>query len=246
MKITCNGIVIWEVKTGESDRIITILTENGLLTGYARSSMKPGSKLTGGTSMLAFSNFELSTGKNMYTVVDATSQNRFPGIYSDTVKYALAIYFCELLRNLAPVEENSIEYLRLILNSLYLLDNDIKPIWQIKTVFEMSIMSISGYMPDVNACSICGRTDSNGSVFFDSQNASWICSDCLSEMNRPSNYNYSVISAVRYIINSEPGKAFAFTLSEVNSKELSRLCEAYVLDHLERKPNTLDFYHLMS
>lgn len=246
MKITCDGIVIWQVKTGESDRIVTILSDNGLLTAYARGSMKPGSKLTGSTAMLSYSNFELSTGRNMYTVVDATSQNRYPGIFSDTEKYALATYFCELLRDLAPVEEDSSEYVRLFQNCLYLLDKDIKPLWQIKAVFEMSIMTLSGYMPDVIECSVCGESRSNGPVFFDSQNATWICSDCLSKLNRPSNYSYSVISAVRYIISSEPRKAFAFTLSDANQKELSRLCESYVLDHLEKKPNTLDFYHMMS
>ena len=216
------------------------------MTAYARSSMKPGSKLTGSTSMLSFSNFELSTGRNMYTVVDATSQNRFPGIFNNIQKYALATYFCELLRNLAPIEEDSTEYLKLVLNCLYLLDKDIKKEWQIKAVFELSIMSISGYMPDVNSCSICGTTVSKGAVFFDSQNAFWICSDCLSKANRPSNYNYSVISAVRYVVNSEAAKAFAFTLSDENAKQLGHLCENYVLDHLEKKPNTLDFYHLMS
>lgn len=246
MKITCDGIVIWEVKTGESDRIITVLTDSGLITAYARSSMKPGSKLTGSTAMLAFSNFELSTGKNMYTVVDATSQNRFPGIYSDTGKYALATYFCELLRDLAPVEEDSTEFVRLFQNCLYLLDKDNKPIWQIKAVFELSIMTLAGYMPDVIECSLCGESRSNGGVFFDSQNATWICSDCLIKINRPANYSYSVISAVRYIVLSDPKKAFAFSLSENNQKELNRLCETFVLDHLEKKPNTLDFYHMMS
>ena len=134
-----------------------MLTDNGLLTAYARSSMKPGSKLTGSTAMLAYSNFELSTGKNMYTVVDATSMNRFPGIYADTSRYSLATYFCELLKDLAPVEEDSSEYVKLLQNCLYLLDKDLKPLWQIKSVFELSIMTLSGYMPDVFECSSCGE-----------------------------------------------------------------------------------------
>ncbi|MBP0969276.1 MAG: DNA repair protein RecO [Oscillospiraceae bacterium] len=245
MKTAVDGIVIWEVRTGEADRVITLLTPGGLVTAYARSSLKPGGKLTGSTAMLSYSNFELSSGKNMYTVTDATSQNRFLSIYSRADRYALAVYFCELMRYLAPTEEDSSEYLSLLLNCLYLLDEDIKPAWQVKGVFEISIMSLSGYMPDVAGCSVCGSADSSGAVFFDSLEASWVCSDCLRRTGRQANYPFPVIAAVRYIVMSEARKAFSFTLGDDAQRDFSRLCEDYVLNHLERKPKTLDFYNMM-
>ena len=37
MKTTAQGLVIWQVKTGEADRVITILTGGGVITAYARS-----------------------------------------------------------------------------------------------------------------------------------------------------------------------------------------------------------------
>jgi len=246
MKTTTDGIVIWEVKTGEADRVITLLTPDGLLTAYARGSLKPGGKLTGSTAMLSYSNFELSSGKNMFTVVDATSQNRFIKIYSQAEKYALAVYFCELLRNLAPTEDDSMDFLKLILNCLYLLDGDLKPAWQIKAVFELTVMTLSGYMPDVHSCARCGKNESGGAVFFDPLEATWLCSDCLKEMNRMPNFPYSVVAAVRYVVSTDPRKAFSFSLAEDSQKQFSRLCEEYVLAHLEKKPKTLDFYHVIS
>ena len=245
MKTATDGIVIWEVKTGEADRVITLLTPGGLVTAYARGSLKPGGRLTGTTAMLSYSNFELASGKNMYTVTDATSQNRFLRIYAQADRYSLAVYFCELMKYLAPTEEDSSEFLSLLLNSLYLLDEDLKPAWQIKAVFELALMTLAGYMPDVDSCSRCGRDESRGGVFFDPLEAAWICSDCLSKEGRIANYQFPVIAAVRYVVHSDIRKAFSFSLSGDACRQFSRLSEDYVLAHLERKPRTLEFYNII-
>ncbi|MBR4797771.1 MAG: DNA repair protein RecO [Oscillospiraceae bacterium] len=245
MKTATDGIVIWEVKTGEADRVITLLTPGGLVTAYARGSLKPGGRLTGTTAMLSYSNFELASGKNMYTVTDATSQNRFLRIYAQADRYSLAVYFCELMKYLAPTEEDSSEFLRLLLNSLYLLDEDLKPAWQIKAVFELALMTLAGYMPDVDSCSRCGSDESRGGVFFDPLEAAWICSDCLSKEGRIANYQFPVIAAVRYVVHSDIRKAFSFSLSGDACRQFSRLSEDYVLAHLERKPRTLEFYNII-
>lgn len=245
MKTAADGIVIWEVKTGEADRVITLLTPGGLVTAYARGSLKPGGRLTGTTAMLSYSNFELASGKNMYTVTDATSQNRFLRIYAQADKYSLAVYFCELMRYLAPTEEDSAAFLSLLLNSLYLLDGDLKPAWQIKAVFELALMTLAGYMPDVDSCARCGNDVSSGGVFFDPLGAVWVCSDCLQKEGRAANYPFAVIAAVRYVVHSDTRKAFSFSLSGDAQKLFSRLSEEYVLAHLERKPKTLEFYNMI-
>ncbi|MBR5070480.1 MAG: DNA repair protein RecO [Oscillospiraceae bacterium] len=245
MKTATDGIVIWEVKTGEADRVITLLTPGGLVTAYARGSLKPGGRLTGTTAMLSYSNFELASGKNMYTVTDATSQNRFLRIYAQADRYSLAVYFCELMKYLAPTEEDSSAFLSLLLNSLYLLDEDLKPAWQIKAVFELALMTLAGYMPDVDSCSRCGSDESREGVFFDPLEAAWICSDCLSKEGRIANYQFPVIAAVRYVVHSDIRKAFSFSLSGDACRQFSRLSEDYVLAHLERKPRTLEFYNII-
>ena len=195
--------------------------------------------------MLSYSNFELASGKNMYTVTDATSQNRFLRIYAQAEMYSLAVYFCELMKYLAPTEEDSSAFLSLLLNSLYLLDEDLKPAWQVKGVFELAVMTLAGYMPDVEKCSKCGNPESSGGVLFDPLEASWICADCLRKEGRAANYPFSVIAAVRYVVGSYTRKAFSFSLSGDAQKQFSRLSEEYVLAHLERKPKTLEFYNVI-
>lgn len=245
MNITKDAMVIWEVKTGEADRVITLLSGDGILTAYARSSLKPNGRLTGPTAMLTYSNYELATGKNMFTVVDAAAQNRYLKIRSDPEVYALAVYFCELLKLLAPVKEDASDYLRLMMNSLYLLDSGSKPLWQVKAVFELTVMTLSGYMPDLLACSGCGA-ESAAAAYFDPISASWTCPECCGKLGLAVNVPFSAIKAMRYVVSSDPRRAFAFRLDDNSVAEFCSCCEQLVLNHIDHRLPTLEFYHSLS
>ena len=248
MKKTTDALVIWEVKTGEADRVLTLLSAEGVLTAYARGSLRPKSKLTAPTAMLSYSNFELSSGKNMYNIADATAQRKFMHLFSDAENYALAVYFCELLRLLCPVEEETEqaeEYLRLMLNSLHLLDSGSKPAWQVKAVFELSVMTLAGYMPAVSCCASCGAQGSGG-VFFDALSASWLCSECAARLGRSLNAPASAMAAMDYIVESEPRRAYAFALAEDVRARFCSCCEEYVRSHIDHRLPTLEFYRSIS
>ncbi|MBR2591706.1 MAG: recombination protein O N-terminal domain-containing protein, partial [Oscillospiraceae bacterium] len=64
MKKSVDGLVIWERKTGEADRVISILTPTGVVTAYAKGAQRPKSRFANSTSLLSYSNFELFSGKN--------------------------------------------------------------------------------------------------------------------------------------------------------------------------------------
>ena len=50
---------------------------------------------------------------------------------------------------------NAEEQLRLILNSLYMIANDKRPTELVKCIFELRLMTISGYVPDLVCCRDC-------------------------------------------------------------------------------------------
>ena len=54
---------------------------------------------------------------------------------SDIEKLALAQYFAELACELSPQDEQATDYLRLMLNALYMLAHDKKPAQQLKASF---------------------------------------------------------------------------------------------------------------
>lgn len=242
MNISKDGLVIWSVKTGEADKVLTILTEDGLITAYARGSLKPTGRLTSASSILSFSNFELASGKNMYTVVSAESIKKFLHIYSDAVSFALVTYFCEVLKYTVPSDDEAKIYYKLMLNSLYLLNERNKPLWQIKGVFELTVMTLFGYMPNIMGCSKCGvyQTDT---VVWNNSDGSWLCSDCSSSISSEQKIPYSVISAIRYVVSSDLQKAFAFDLKSPSKEIFCSICEKYLVDHIDHDIKTLDYYN---
>ncbi len=244
MKISTDGLVIWQTRTGEADRVITILTAAGVITAYAKGSLLPKGKLTSPTAMLSWSGFELFSGKNMYTVDDAWSKNRFIKISADPVDYALAVYMCELIKQLAPVEDDASEFLSLILNSLYLLNEGNKDRSLIKAVFEFKIMCLAGYMPDIAACSACGDACLEGG-FFNLTEGNLLCPRCARNGGCAVNCPAGVLSAERYIAQAEVPRSFSFTLKN-NSDVFYEQSERYVLSKIDKRLQSLEFYKSVS
>ncbi len=242
MKLSTNGIVIWQVKTGDAHRVITILSQNGLITAFARNSLRPGNKLASATALFSYSSFELFSGSNMYNVDDAGCLSRFMSLASDVDAVALASYFCELMKTLAPVDDNADDYLQLMLNSLWVLNGKRRPLRQVKSVFELRLMALAGYMPDLIGCGECGRGECS-SAFFDTAGAEWFCERCAGKLNRRVNCEYDVIEAMRHIVYSPAKNIFSFTVADEQLKTLCALSERYVLERLERSLPTLEFFN---
>lgn len=240
MKVSIKGLVIWEVKTGEADRVITILTPKGIVSAYARNSLRPKNKLTSATSVFSYSDFELYEGKNMYNVDDAMPVSQFHDVTFDVFDYALAVYLADLTRNLAPVDDDAVAFLSLFLNTLYLLDEKKYSREHIKSVFEMKLCCLAGYMPELISCGICGN-EIKGDCYFDIINGFVRCVRCTPGISHDNEAcPLGTLKALRYIASSEPQKCFSFSLSDVSY--LSRISEKFVIERLDKSCSTLEYY----
>ncbi len=244
MKSSINGLVIFETRTKEADRVITVLSETGIITAYAAGSLRPKNKLTSSTALLAYSNFELYSGKSMYKVDDAVCINRFVKLYTDSKSFAVAAYFCELLKNILQQGEVEREYLPLALNALFMLNKQEKPLLLIKSAFELRVISMAGFMPNVMECALC-KTEQPTDCHFDLVNSSYLCKTCAEQNEQVLNCSSSVLKAIRYVLSCDISKIYAFDLPESSLKNLSSIASNYLLSHIGLKLNTLDFLNMM-
>lgn len=237
-----DGLIIREKSSGEQNRAVTVLTRSsGIVRAYVYGAKKISSRTGAATQLFAFSDFGFAEKRGSYIIEAAKPKEVFFNLRNDVKKIALAQYFAELCECLVPEKEESEEYLKLMLNSLMLLMNDKRDKKLIKSVFELSILSLSGYMPNIVACEECGKYEDDY-MFFDTANGNIFCSHCVGAgMKVP----MSVISAVRYIVLSDRQKIFNFNLNESSLEILSELTEKYTMSILQRNFKTLDFYHLL-
>jgi DNA repair protein RecO (recombination protein O) len=247
--ITTDAIVLRERAVDEFDSVLTLLSkERGIISAYARGARKPRAALRACAELLSYSCFVLFENRQKYTVDKADLNRMFMGVRGDVEKLSLASYFCQLTAEVAPHEENAEGYLRLLLNSLHLLDRDKRTCVFIKPVYELRLLTMAGFMPNLVGCCSCGNYEAERMLFLP-RLSQIICGDCAPE-TLPENeiavpLSKSVLAAMRHIIYADFGKLFGFTVSDETQQNLNEITQHYVMVQLDKRFDTLDFYLAM-
>ena len=239
MHIATDGLVIKETSIRDNDRMITVITRNhGVINAFVRGVKSIKSKRSPATSLLAFSNFIFENKGDTYTVTEASVNKMFFGAGTDIVTLTVAQYFCELCNIFRPAENESEEFLRLILNSLHFLTENKRPPELIKAITELRVAVIAGYAPNLIACNGCGKFEDKV-MYFKLDDGTLYCNDCKKE--NCISVTLTVLKAMRHIVYSKFESLYSFEIPENAIHELSHLCEKYTIYQTEHKFTTLEF-----
>ncbi len=253
MTTEVKGLVIRTTDIKESDRLITIFTEEcGVVSALARGARSLKSRQMASTMQFCYSSFVLYKRGEYYSIKETELIESFYGIRSSIEGLALAAYIAEILSDIAVAEAER-DLLRLSLNSLYAIAESKAPLDKIKAAFEIRAAAIIGFMPNILACSRCGER--GGSFYFDIMGGSICCYSCnekeARQMRLPDDPHESHIItilsegakiALGYCIYCPIEKIFSFKISDEDMHLFSRAAEEYLINQLERSFKTLDFY----
>lgn len=242
MQIKTKAIVLKAQDYNENDRLLSLLTEDrGVIFVYAFGAQKMKSRFSTISSMLCYGEFVLFENKGKYNLDSADPECLFFGIRQDLESLAYASYFCELCMDVVPPEEPSQEILRLLLNTLYMLEKRRVDPAVLKAIFELRSVSMIGYQPNLIACSDCGEYE-KPSYWFNKQSGTVSCLDC-----RPTPgpddvlLSKAAFLAARHIVYAPMEQLFGFKIGEQSKIELSVAAESYTLLQLDKKYPTLEF-----
>lgn len=241
MQVTTKGLIIKVMDIKENDRLITILSADfGLIRAFVTGAKRTNNKNHTSTTLFCYCDFLLTKSGDTYKVKEANLISSFFKLSSDIVNLSLAQYFCELAGVMAPEDTNATEHLRLTLNSLNFLSGGDKDINILKAIFELRILTISGYMPDLTACSCCGKFEDDIMCFY-YENGSLLCNECKEE-GKFAYIDKTLLSALRHIVYSDFSKLFKFSVPEEHASKLSKISEEYLLFQTDRNYQTLNFF----
>ncbi len=246
MIINTKGLVIKEQTIKESDKLITILTERGIIRAFVSNAKRLKSKNLSSTGLMCYSEFTIYKSKDKYIINDSNIIEPFFNLRKDITKLSLVQYFCELAAAVSRGEESTKELLKLVLNAIYILlkCSESTDIIKIKAIVEIRLMCISGFMPDLICCKNCNKYEDEH-VFFVLNKGILYCSECYDESINKSKVvvlNQSSLLAFRHIVYSDFNKIFNFNLKGESLSMLSKVAESYVLDTLDISFGTLEFY----
>lgn len=247
MFLDTKGLVLREVKYKEADKILTVLTAGeGKLTVKARGALRKSCKYSAAAQCLCYSDMSLFGNNGRWSMNEAETIEQFLPLRQDIELLALGTYFAEMLEAVSDEDSPNPHILQLGLNSLYALSRRMYDLRLIKAVFELRLMCLSGFEPELYGCAACGG-DADGDMLFSIKGGVVHCRGCV-----PGAAGISLpvcreaLQAMRYIVMAEPKKIFAFEIPETALKQLSDIGEAYVASQLERGFGALDYWKSVS
>lgn len=245
MYINTKGLVLRETVYKETSRILTVLTSDaGKQTVTARGAKRRGSRLAGASQLLAFSDMTLYGDRGRWILTEARPIEIFEPLRADLEKLTLGSYFAELLEAVSDEDIPNPEILSLGLNALFSLAEGKKKDALVKSAFELRLMCLAGFEPDVAACQVCGRTDVSAPRL-DVAGGVIRCRDCRDPENggeRTVSLCPGSLDAMRFITGCDAKKVFSFSLGDDALARLSAAAEAFVRTQLDRGFGTLEFY----
>lgn len=257
MIVCVNGLITRITPVGESDCYLTVITEKyGKISVFVKAYRSQRNRYIAALQLLCYSEFALYEKKDKFYLKEAAPLETFYSLRLSLEGTALGMYVAELANEfcLEGDAEKDNGILRLTLNTLYSISEQKKNPLLLKAAFELRIASVSGYKPNLLVCLQCG-TNETKDWLFSIDDGALFCSSCrnrfsvISEEQRE-NYqrfpafvlNGAILAAMRYVVYATPARLFAFSLEDEHLKLFSQICETYLLHHMERAPESLEFY----
>lgn len=255
-ELEVDGLVIREIKTGEADKIITLLTPSHgkiAITGKGVGNIK--NRHAASTQLFSYSSFLLRKTQKYYYIADSFYINSFEAVRYDIERLSLASYLCDIACDISLENVPDAELTSLTLNALYALDKLPKiPLEQVKAAYELKAAVLAGFMPETDGCGICGDALAEDS-FVDVMNGRILCKKCRLELENDREFimddhtakifirvTPEVLAAIRYVIYSSVKRYLSFSLDKPGLSLFSVICERYLLNHLEHGFSSLEYY----
>jgi len=167
---------------GEADLITTFLTSDmgkvAAIAKYARRSKK---RFAGILELFSVLRVVCSQGRGLPILQEASLEQPFANIRTDIRKTAYASYWAELISAWTEEGESQDQLYHLFRHVLEALDAGTVPAEVLSILFQMRLMSLSGFSPNLSHCGVCGvRTEDmrKSRLIFGLARGELVCEKC--------------------------------------------------------------------
>ncbi len=233
------GIVLRTVDTGESDRVVTLLTrERGKVAAYARGARASRRRFGGSLEPFTLVAAEVRerTGSELLGLDSVSPIAAFGGIRGDLARIACASYAAELARELVRDHEPHDDLFDLLAAYLGVLDaGPARP--AALRAFELGALRAAGLSPRLDACVRCGGTLAvDRAVRLDPAQGGFLCAACqgLAAPGAPS-VSPGTAAALARLAEGGLGAAAGETLEAPAGREARDALTAFIEYHLGKR-----------
>lgn len=237
--VTLTGIVLSAAPSGEYDKRVVILTkERGKITAFARGARRPNSALLASTGAFAFGTFLLYEGRDAYQLVQTEISNYFSELMSDFGGAYYGMYFCELADYYTRENNDEIEIMKLLYQSLRALTKKSLCRELVRYIYELKLFCCAGEYPEVFCCTQCGTQEDLRE--FSMFHGGMICQECHKSAKDGLRLNPSTVYTIQYIISAPVEKLYTFAVSEEVLAELRMVMDRWRERYLDKTMKSLE------
>lgn len=159
--VSCEGIVLRNLRYGETSRIATLFTpELGKIGVIAKGARDPKSPFGASLEFLSHGSFVVyhRPGRDLHFLRTGALEREFRGLFRDSDRFILASAFAEFIERVLQGEEPAGELFDFALRGLQVLET--APRSALPELFrgmQLRVASILGYAPRLEQCLRCGR-----------------------------------------------------------------------------------------
>ena len=175
MVIDVEGIIINTKNYGDTSKIVDIFTkEYGIIGVIAKGAKSLKSNLRSVTDKLTYATFTIYYKKDKLSILsEASIINNFSNIRKDIIKISYANFLMDLTYQV--LKQNNDNNLYSLLKEALVKINDMFNPKIITNIIELKYLYYLGVMPNLDACSICGRRQI---ITLSSDKAGYLCDKC--------------------------------------------------------------------
>ena len=223
------GVVLRSIKLGETDRIVTVLTQgHGKIRAVAKGIRKPGSRFGARLEPMSHVALQCYRGRELdiVTQTETIDANRALREHYGCLTHAVSML--EAADQVAQDREPNPALYRMLVGALRTLAAEPNPL--VSAAFFWKLLSLEGFHPLLDACASCGGDGPFPA--FDVDEGGVLCESCGRFAGR--RIRPETLATVRRILGGELRTALSEAAS-VTTTETERLAVSTLEHHLERR-----------
>lgn len=242
---SAESIVLRTRNFEEADRVVSLYTkEYGKVEAVARGARRPRNRLVGAMQPFTHARVFLFHGRGLDSISQCEIREPFAVIREDLVLVAYGSYIAELVDRVVEEREQNEELFTLLLDTLGVLASGCSP--ELCTrFFELRLMSVAGYRPQVGTCLVCAGAPDGTDAVFSAMSGGLLCGRCAGRDENAVPVSEETVRLMRRLL-----RMHAHSLGQVEASpqalyELERAMRFHIRYHVERRFKSLRFLELV-
>lgn len=234
---TTEGVILHRRNIGEADSIFTVFSPTeGKFDAVAKGVRKARSHMRGHLEPLTRSKLLIAHGRTLDVFTQAETITGYRTLREDLDLCGAAVYCCELVVRFTAERQEHRELYDLLLDILDALDAR-APLHALR-YFELQLLGLMGYEPQLDACTVCGMRLPEADVMLSASAGGFVCGDCRSAAGAGRVISVRAIKVLRYARSAGLEAFAALHLEESLAREVRSAVAELIRYVLDREPNS--------